>query len=232
MTSTLRTFHLAHADVQEVAQIVNQMLTTTGTGSRPTVTMDRSLNALVVRATPATLQVIQGIIDAVDRPASQRAATNPQPANAQQAGQDLYVQTFYLSHADVQEVVQILNQMLTTAPTGSRPTITQSRSMNAVIVRATAPTLDLIRNIIETVDKPAKTADAPMTDAALIAALKSAAAIDSDTERANTLIALAQRQAFTPEMVSLYVAAARGIPSEAERARVFAQAIRVKSPER
>ncbi len=187
----LQTFHLAHADVPAVAQIVNQMLTTTAAGSRPAVTMDRSQNALVVRATPQALQLIQNIIDAVDKPAAQRGAAAADATRPILTGQDQYLQTFYLAQADVQEVVQILNQMLTTTAAGSRPTITMDKATNAILVRATAPTLDLIQNIIKSVDKPAKTAEVPMTDAALIAALKDAAAVASDADRANTLIALA-----------------------------------------
>ena len=107
--------------------------------------------------------------------------------------------------------------------------ITQNKATNSIVVRATAQTMGLIQNIIESVDKPARAA---MTDAALVAALKDAAAIASDTDRANTLIALARRNAMTPEMVALYVTAASGIATEADRARAFAQAIRVKSPGR
>lgn len=68
--------------------------------------------------------------------------------------EDLYQQIFYLSHADVQEVTQILNQMLTTTTAGNRPVITQHKSLNAINVRATAPMMSLIKNIIDTADKP------------------------------------------------------------------------------
>jgi len=89
--------------------------------------------------------------------------------------------------------------------------------------------LDAVR---QRIDEAAAAADrakqSPMSDAALVAALKDAAATAAATDSANALIALALRHAFTPEMVSLYVTAASGISSEAERARAFAQAIRVK----
>ncbi len=67
-----------------------------------------------------------------------------------------------------------------------------------------------------------------LSDADLIAALKNAAAMPDDTERADMLLLLTRGYAFTPEMVAIYVAAANGITSDAERARVFAQPIRVK----
>jgi hypothetical protein len=68
----------------------------------------------------------------------------------------------------------------------------------------------------------------PETDAALVTALRDAATIPSGTDRANALLALADRNALSPEMVALYVAAANGITSDADRARVFAQPIRIR----
>jgi beta-lactamase regulating signal transducer with metallopeptidase domain len=89
--------------------------------------------------------------------------------------------------------------------------------------------LDAVR---QRIDEAAAAADrarrAPLSDVALVAALKDAAAIAAATDSANALVALALRQPFTPEMVSLYVTAASGISSEAERARAFAQGIRLK----
>jgi hypothetical protein len=159
------------------------------------------------------------------RAASAQASAAPQSAEPP-------LKTFYLAHADVQEVVTILNQMLTTTTSRERPIITMSKSTNAILVRATPAVLDLIQNIIAAVDAPVRPGEAPMTDASLIAALKGAAAIMPDVNRANALIALAQRNAMTPEMVSLYVAAAVGITSDAERARAFGQPVRLKPPAR
>jgi len=68
--------------------------------------------------------------------------------------EDLYQQTFYLSHADANEVGTILNQLLTTTTTGNRPTVTQNKSLNAITVRASAPMMGMIENIIKTADKP------------------------------------------------------------------------------
>lgn len=67
--------------------------------------------------------------------------------------EDQYQQVFYLSHADAQEMNQILNQMLTTQ-TGNRPLITQNKTANTIVARASAPMLGLIKNIIDTNDKP------------------------------------------------------------------------------
>lgn len=68
--------------------------------------------------------------------------------------EDVYQQTFYLSHGDVGEVSQILNQMLTTGTQGNRPVITQNKSAGAIVVRASAPMLGVIKNIIDGADKP------------------------------------------------------------------------------
>ncbi len=68
--------------------------------------------------------------------------------------EDVYQQTFYLSHGDVKEVSQILNQMLTTSTATNRPVITQNVAANALVVRASAPMLGLIKNIIDSADKP------------------------------------------------------------------------------
>ncbi|HEX5070921.1 MAG TPA: cohesin domain-containing protein [Vicinamibacterales bacterium] len=68
--------------------------------------------------------------------------------------EDQYQQTFYLSHGDVAEVSQILNQMLTTTTATNRPVVTQNKAANAIVVRASAPMLGLIKNIIDSADKP------------------------------------------------------------------------------
>src|SRR5688572_16765992 len=76
-------------------------------------------------------------------------------AGNRQKYEDLYQQTFYLSHADVTEVSAILNQMLTTTTGGgNRPVVTMHKTLNAINVRASAPMMGLIKNIIDTADKP------------------------------------------------------------------------------
>jgi hypothetical protein len=69
-----------------------------------------------------------------------------------------------------------------------------------------------------------------LSDAALLESLKATTSIASESARADALLDLARRYAFTPAMVTAYVAAANSIKNDAERARVFAQSIRVKSP--
>jgi type II secretory pathway component GspD/PulD (secretin) len=74
------------------------------------------------------------------------------PTNRQKY-EDQYTQTFYLSHADIQEMVQIINTMLTTGP-AVRPVVTQNKSTNSIVVRATAPVMGVIEQIITANDKP------------------------------------------------------------------------------
>jgi beta-lactamase regulating signal transducer with metallopeptidase domain len=69
---------------------------------------------------------------------------------------------------------------------------------------------------------------ATMSDDALIGVLKDAGKLTGDTDRAEVLLAFARQQTMTPEMATLYVAAAGGIRSDAERARVFKQPVRLR----
>ncbi len=68
----------------------------------------------------------------------------------------------------------------------------------------------------------------PMSSDALGAVLKDAARLENDADRAGVLVAVADRQALTPELVTLYATAAKGIRSDEIRARVFAHPIRLK----
>ena len=56
------------------------------------------------------------------------------------------------AHADIAEIVQIINTMLTTGPI--RPVVTQNKTANSIVVRATMPVMDVIRQIIASNDKP------------------------------------------------------------------------------
>ncbi len=66
---------------------------------------------------------------------------------------DLYVQVFYLSHADPAEMNQLLNQLVQTT-TASRPIVTPNKTSNSLTVKATLPVLSAIGDIIRANDKP------------------------------------------------------------------------------
>jgi general secretion pathway protein D len=74
------------------------------------------------------------------------------PAKRQQ-WDDVYVQTFYVSHADANELVQLLNQMVTQGAV-VRPQITPNKNLNSIQVKATFPVLQAIEAIIRSNDKP------------------------------------------------------------------------------
>ena len=73
--------------------------------------------------------------------------------NKRQQYDDVYVQQFYVSHVEVSEIVQIVNQMITQGAV-VRPIVTQNKNVNAVSVRATLPVLQAIQAIVEANDKP------------------------------------------------------------------------------
>lgn len=78
------------------------------------------------------------------------------PDTAQKHAQydELAIRTFYLSHADSAEVMQVLNQIVRLAQTGTQPMIMQNKTANTITVRATVPMLEVIERVIRTNDKP------------------------------------------------------------------------------
>jgi general secretion pathway protein D len=66
---------------------------------------------------------------------------------------DVYTQNFYLSHTDANEMVQLLNQMVTQGAI-VRPQITANKNLNSIQVKATHPVLQAIDAIIRSNDKP------------------------------------------------------------------------------
>ena len=74
------------------------------------------------------------------------------PAKRQQ-WDDVYTQAFYLSHSDVNEMAQLLNQM-TTQGTVVRPQITPNKTLSSIQVKATEPVLRAIEAMIRANDKP------------------------------------------------------------------------------
>jgi general secretion pathway protein D len=67
--------------------------------------------------------------------------------------EEVYVQTFYISHADANEVQQILTQITQTGA-ATRPIIQPQKAANALVVKATAPVLQVIADVIRAIDKP------------------------------------------------------------------------------
>ena len=78
------------------------------------------------------------------------------PDTAQKHAQydDLVVRVFYISHADVAEISQIINTIMRIPTMPVQPTVLQNKTANTLTVRATAPVMDVIERIIRANDKP------------------------------------------------------------------------------
>jgi len=68
--------------------------------------------------------------------------------------EDQYWQTFYLSNAVPQDVQSQLSQLFGTLQLAIRPAFAQSQSSNSVTVRASAPILELIGDMVRSIDRP------------------------------------------------------------------------------
>ena len=67
---------------------------------------------------------------------------------------ELVVRVFYVSHADVSELTQIINTIMRIPTMASPPTMLPSKTANTITVRATAQVVDVIERIIRANDKP------------------------------------------------------------------------------
>lgn len=69
--------------------------------------------------------------------------------------EDQYIQHFYLSHADPNEVNGQLGQVLAGMQgLAIRPVITMNKSVNALTIKATAPVMQVLESLIKSMDKP------------------------------------------------------------------------------
>jgi general secretion pathway protein D len=73
---------------------------------------------------------------------------------ARQKYEELVVQTFYLSHADAQEVSQIINTVMRIPNMTVVPALFPNKTANSITVRATAAVVQVIEQLIRSNDKP------------------------------------------------------------------------------
>lgn len=73
--------------------------------------------------------------------------------NGRTAHDDVFVQVFYLSHVEAQEMQQLLSQLIQQVP-GVRPQVVLNKNTNALTVRATQPVLQIFDQLIRANDKP------------------------------------------------------------------------------
>ncbi|HSL24537.1 MAG TPA: secretin and TonB N-terminal domain-containing protein [Vicinamibacterales bacterium] len=67
---------------------------------------------------------------------------------------ELAIRTFYLSHAEATDVMQVLNQVVRVAQAGTQPVVMMNKTANTITVRATVPMMDVIERVIRANDKP------------------------------------------------------------------------------
>ncbi len=67
---------------------------------------------------------------------------------------DLVVRVFFVSHADVSELAQLLNTIMRIPTMPVQPTLLPNKTANTITVRATASVVDVIEKIIRANDKP------------------------------------------------------------------------------
>lgn len=75
------------------------------------------------------------------------------PAKHQQYD-ELVVRVFYVSHADVTELAQVINTIMRVPTMAIVPTLLPNKTSNTLTVRATAPVVDVIERIVRANDKP------------------------------------------------------------------------------
>jgi general secretion pathway protein D len=75
------------------------------------------------------------------------------PAKHQQYD-ELVVRVFYVSHADVTELAQVVNTIMRVPTMAVVPTLLPNKTSNTLTVRATGPVVDVIERIIRSNDKP------------------------------------------------------------------------------
>ncbi|HEU4389957.1 MAG TPA: secretin N-terminal domain-containing protein, partial [Blastocatellia bacterium] len=63
----IRTFYLKNADANEASNIVKQTLAGGVGGTKQSITLSKQLNALIVRDTPANLELVEHILDSIDK---------------------------------------------------------------------------------------------------------------------------------------------------------------------
>ncbi len=67
---------------------------------------------------------------------------------------ELVVRVFYISHADIAELTQIINSMTRIATMPVQPAVLQGKSTNTITVRGTVATVEIIEKMIRALDRP------------------------------------------------------------------------------
>jgi general secretion pathway protein D len=78
----------------------------------------------------------------------------PNNAAMHQQYDDLVVQVFYLSHADVNEMTQLINTIMRTPGMPVQPAVLPNKTANTLTVRATAQVMEVIDRMLRANDRP------------------------------------------------------------------------------
>jgi general secretion pathway protein D len=78
----------------------------------------------------------------------------PNNAAMRQQYDDLVVQVFYLSHADVNEMTQLINTIMRTPGMPVQPAVLPNKTANTLTVRATAQVMEVIERMLRANDRP------------------------------------------------------------------------------
>ena len=145
-----------NAAVRDILMVISK---TTGIQ----ITYDRGADAQLGQAFPIDIQgePIESVLNQIlSQFTLTYKVTGPRsifiyPDTAQKRNQydDLYEQTFYIEHADMAEIQQVIQQF-TQGGTGVRPIVQPMKNANALSVKATAQVLQMIDRIIRANDKP------------------------------------------------------------------------------
>lgn len=78
----------------------------------------------------------------------------PDTAQNHSKYEEMVVRTFYLSHADAQDVVQLLNAVMRVPGVPLVPAFFANKAQNSITVRASAPLVAIMERLIEANDRP------------------------------------------------------------------------------
>jgi type II secretory pathway component GspD/PulD (secretin) len=78
----------------------------------------------------------------------------PDTAQNRSKYEEMVVRTFYLSHADAQDVVQLLNAVMRVPGVPLVPAFFANKNQNSITVRASAPLVAIMERLIEQNDRP------------------------------------------------------------------------------
>jgi type II secretory pathway component GspD/PulD (secretin) len=78
----------------------------------------------------------------------------PDNAQKRQMYEDQVIRTFFISHADPQEILQVLNTITRIQGLAITPTLAVNKGANTITVRATRGVAEIIERIIEANDRP------------------------------------------------------------------------------